>query len=101
MLRAASSPGNGNMHFVAYYNHDKAHTGCIQPPVGTDSALPGAPDEIVTSYAKLAAAIRQAVDATFADPFVYGPKLPETGVDRIVAGTIDRVMGCANSKEAA
>jgi hypothetical protein len=65
------------------------------------AALTGPPDFAVTDYAKLASAIRLSVAETFSDPFVYGPTLPETAVDRIVAGTIDRVLGCYGSKEVA
>ncbi len=48
-------------------------------------------EAIVTTYADLATAIRGSIDQIFADPLVYGPKLRETGVDRIVAGTLARV----------
>jgi len=58
-------------------------------------------DTIVPNYAGLASAIRLSIAETFSDPFVYGPMLPETAVDRIVAGIIDRVSECRESKEGA
>jgi hypothetical protein len=60
----------------------------------------GAPEVIVTTYADLAAAIRTTVDDIFSDPFVYGPKLRETGVDRLVVRTIERVSQSCRSKGA-
>lgn len=65
--------------------------------VGAAPQGDGAPDQIVTTYPVLADAIRSAIDELFADPFVYGPRLRETGVDRLVGGIIDRVSPSAKS----
>ncbi len=53
----------------------------------------GVPDQIITTRAALAAAMRAAIDEYFSEPRVSGPKPRETGVCRIIAETIDRVSG--------
>lgn len=68
------------------------HDPKCSPDAAPASTGTGAPEQVAVTRYMLAAAIRASVEETFSDPLVYGPMPRETCVDRIIAGTNDRVF---------
>jgi hypothetical protein len=107
MLVAKSRPlAAENLHFLAYYDHDKAQRyrrfgTCFRRVAGgwrpaDDPALAQAgtgksENQIITTRQQVVDSIYRAVDSCFDDWHVSGPKPPEIIVSRLVAEVLEGV----------